>query len=185
MYPSETFDFAHNGHSFRAFIEQDDDATPPWERYDGMVPVTDWENRDNRPSEVIINDNRIARRFVCVRAAIEQATRDGWGIGDDHLASLTSKLGRAPTKREVIAEAVRLNIEFMRAWCADEWCYIGVCVCLLDENGTPIGDKYASAVWGIESNADDYIHEVARELSGGAIDAARGEMERISKAIGE
>lgn len=183
MYSGQTFDFEHEGKQFRAFIESDDDATPPWDRECGHVDVSEWERRNKAPSEVIINEDRGSRRFVCIREAIAKATREGWGLNGAPLAALEEKLGRKPTKREVIAEAVRIDIERMRAWCADEWEYIGVCVCLLDSEGSPIGDKYSAALWGIESDCDDYIQEVARDMASDALREAQATMVHISSVL--
>lgn len=183
MYPSQTFDFTHDGKQFRAFIEHDHDAGTPWEREDGHVQVSDWVRRDKRPSEVIINSDRGSYRFVCLREAHECARAQGWGLASDDMHALRDALNREPTKREVIAHAVQLDIERMRAWCADKWCYVGVCVSLLGADGQPVSDKYSAACWGIESDCDDYIKEVARDLAGEALSAARAELERIGAAL--
>lgn len=184
MYAGKQFDFEHEGKRFRAFIERDEDAGTPWGRECGHVDVGDWERRNKRPSEVIINEDRGSHRFVCIREAMVKATREGWGLSDEHMQALTEKLARPPTKREVIGEAVRLDIERMRAWCADEWEYVGVCVCLLDSEGSPIGNKYAAALWGIESDFDEYIKEVARDLTADAMAEAQATLDRISSVLG-
>ncbi len=183
MYIGQTFDFEHDAKQFRAFIEGDDDHTPPWDRECGHVDVTDWERRNKAPSEVIINEDRGSRRFVCIRDAIAKATREGWGLGVESMKALAEKLARTPTKREVIAEAVRLDVERMRAWCNDEWGYVGVCVCLLDSEGSPVGDKYAAACWGIESDSGDYLREVARDMAADAMAEAQATLDRISSVL--
>lgn len=183
MYPSETFDFTHGGKQFRAFIEHDAYAGTPLEHEDGHVPVSEWVRRDKRPSEVIVNSDRGSYRFVCLREAHERARHQGWGLAGHQLAHLEEKIGRLPTAREITARAVQLDIERMRAWCADEWCYVGVCVSLLGPDGQPVSDKYSAACWGIESDCDDYIKEVARDLAGEALSAARAELERIGAAL--
>jgi len=183
MYSGQTFDFEHEGKQFRAFIESDHDAGTPWDRECGHVDVSEWEHRNKRPSEVIVNEDRGSRRFVCIREAIAKATREGWGLSDESLQALSDRIGRTPTKKEVTTESVRLDVERMRAWCADEWEYIGVCVCLLDSEGSPIGNKYAAALWGIESDCDDYIRDVARELASEAMTEARNTCERINSVL--
>lgn len=183
MYSGQTFDFEHEGKQFRAFIESDDDATPPWDRECGHVDVSEWERRNKRPSEVIINEDRGSRSFVCIREAIAKATHEGWGLSDESMQALSERIGRTPTKKEVIAEAVRLDVERMRAWCADQWEYVGVCVCLLDSEGSPIGDKYAAALWGIESECDDYIREVAREMAADAMAEAQSTADKINSVL--
>lgn len=183
MYAGEQFDFEHECKQFRAFIKYDDDAGAPWEREDGHVDVTEWVSRDKRPSEVIINDDRGSHRFVCMRDAMAKATREGWGLSDEPMQTLSEKLNRKPTKREVTAEAVRLDVERMRAWCNDEWYYVGVCVCLLDSEGSPTGNKYAAACWGIESDSDDYLLEIARDMAADALREAQATMARISSVL--
>lgn len=185
MYPSQTFDFAHDGKEFRAFIEHDADAGAPWECEEGYVQVSEWTRRDKRPSEVIVNRDRGSYRFVCLRDAHARARAQGCGLVSEDMQTLTHKLGRVPTAREITARVVQLDIERMRAWCADEWCYVGVCVSLLGSDGQPVGDKYAAACWGIESDCDDYIKEVARDLAGEALSAARAELARIGAALGD
>lgn len=184
MYAGETFNFEHEGRNFRAFIERDDDCTPPWERECWHVNVSGWERRSKRPSEVIIiNDEHGSYRFVCIREAMETATRESWGLSPYEFAELRNKLNRAPTKREIVARAVQLDIKRMRAWCADQWEYIGVCVCLLDADGQPIGEQYSTALWGIESDADEYIKEVARELTDEVLEHARAALASIADAV--
>ena len=183
MYAGEQFDFEHDGKQFRAFIERDDDSGTPWDREDGHVDASEWERRNKRPSEVIINDDRGSRRFACMRDAMAKATHEGWGLSDEHMQTLSEKLKRKPTKREVTAEAVRLDIERMRAWCNNEWEYVGVCVCLLDSDGEAIGNKYAAACWGIESDSDDYLREIARDMAADALCEAQATMARISSVL--
>jgi hypothetical protein len=68
------------------------------------------------------------------------------------------------TAGEITAEAVRRDFEFLRGWCNDSWYYVGVIVTHLpdpDDDDEPI--DYTHALWGIESNSDDYIEEVAYE----------------------
>lgn len=183
MYAGEQFDFEHGGKQFRAFLECDEYAGTPWDRECGHVDVSDWKQRDKRPSEVIINEDRRSRRFVCIREAVEKATCDGWDLSVGAMQALTEKLKRTPTKREVIAEAVRLDIERMRAWCNNEWGYVGVCVCLLDSEGSPIGDKYAAACWGLESDSDDLLREVAKECAADTMAEAQATLDRISSIL--
>jgi len=78
--------------------------------------------------------------------------------------------GRDPNKPltpgEITAEAVRLDYEFLRGWCNDDWRYVGVIVTHLPDNmdDDEVEIDYRFALWGIESDADDYIEETAHEL---------------------
>ncbi|WP_052007096.1 hypothetical protein [Burkholderia paludis] len=84
--------------------------------------------------------------------------------------------GRDPkkplTRGEIRAEAVRRDYEFLRGWCNDQWNYVGVCVMYLGkadhDPDTDVELDYlvSKDLWGIESNAYDYIKEVAHEHIG-------------------
>lgn len=79
------------------------------------------------------------------------------------------------TSRAYAANAARADFEFLRGWCNDEWRYVGVCVQLFreDEEGeeTELTGEYEHALWGVESNSDDYLLETANELLAQALDA--------------
>lgn len=165
MYPSQTFDFEHDGRDFRATIHADDCGDAPWERDDGHGVVSEWTTREKRPGERLLNADRHSKRFYDVQASIALARRDGWGVSPETLAEMTRVHGRAPTAKEIAAAAVERDFDFLRGWCADDWSYIGVAVQPLDDDGEPFGGEFDFALWGIESNADDYIREVAAELA--------------------
>ncbi|MNQ25022.1 hypothetical protein D3C85_382340 [compost metagenome] len=165
--------FERNGRTFRVFIEHDDDHGAPWEDSDGHGPVSDWTSRDKRPGEwVVSSDGRGrarngSRRFYDAAEANRIAKRDGWGLCDEARAKLAAKLGRVPTAGEVRAEAVRRDFDFLRGWCADEWHYVGVAVAHVPNGTEPdeVKRDYSYALWGIESDADEYIMETAAELA--------------------
>lgn len=62
------------------------------------------------------------------------------------------------------AEAARRDFEFLRDWCENRWCYVGVVVELVDDDDEPTGET--ESVGGIESNAYTYLEETAHELAG-------------------
>lgn len=167
MYAGQEFDFECDGRPFRAFVEEDETnaSTLPWKNADGHGVVTEWERRDKRPGEWILCTDRHDKRFYDHAETMRIAKRDGWGLTPEHVAELGRKLGRTPTDGDIAAEAVRRDYEYLRGWCNDEWSYVGVCVCALDDEGEPIGDKYDHALWGVDSCSDDYIREIARELA--------------------
>lgn len=49
--------------------------------------------------------------------------------------------------------------DYFRRWLWDQWCYVGLIVRLLDENGEEIEDQ---ACWGFESEPEDYLASEAR-----------------------
>lgn len=65
------------------------------------------------------------------------------------------------TAREYAALAARQDYERLRDWCNDEWCYVGVIVIATDSDGEEIASE---SLWGIESDAGDYLLETANEL---------------------
>lgn len=162
--------FEVNGLRFAASVEHDESHGAPWDEEDGHGVVTGWRrNYDHQthtpkaPGERVLVENSHGARFYDFAASLEIAKRDGWGLSIQAHALLQIRLGREPTAREVTAEAVRLDFERMRAWCRDEWSWVGVCVVLLDVNGKRTHER--ASLWGIESDAGAYLDEVARELA--------------------
>jgi len=66
------------------------------------------------------------------------------------------------TPRAYAAGAAMADYDRLRRWCADEWCYIGVVV-------RRAGDceccGETESLWGIESDAGEYVREAATELA--------------------
>jgi hypothetical protein len=66
----------------------------------------------------------------------------------------------------------------LRKWCSDQWHYCGIVVTAYRE-GIALG---SASLWGIESDAGDYLLEVANELLPEALEEAR---ERVARLAGE
>jgi len=66
------------------------------------------------------------------------------------------------TKRQYAAAAAMADYDRLRQWCNDDWCYVGVIVESLDDDGDAMD---SASLWGIESDADDYLDEVAQDLA--------------------
>ena len=84
-------------------------------------------------------------------------------------------------KAQAFAERV------MAAWKNDDWFYCGVILSVAIEGITL--DKFAASLWGIEANYPDsdnaYLTEVANELLGEAMLAAKVERARRLKILSE
>lgn len=141
------------GFTITARIEQDDDSTPPWDREDGHGEVSELESRPKRAGEMTLSDLRWGRgaRYYDFAGAVKLARRDGWGIANPP---------EGATRRQIAALAAREDFERLRRWCNDDWSYVGVVV-TVSARGVDLG---TASFWGIESDAGDYLLEVANEL---------------------
>lgn len=166
----ESFDtdiLEFEGRKFEVKRYYDTDMGPPWKEHDGHGVIRDTYchgRPEKKPGEVVISSNSGSHWLYDVAATTELARKDGWGLGGDKEAELAKKLGRPPTKGEIIAEAVQRDLEHCKGWLEDRWYWIGVGVRILDKDGEPVGGRYDHAVWGFESEGD-YWKEVAGEIA--------------------
>ena len=149
-----------NGMTFRVAKEHDFGSGAPWDREDFHGPVSDWTTRDKLPGELVLNRSRGQCRYYNFREACEIALRDGWG---------SRNVQPGMTERQIAAQAARDDYEYLRAWCNDEWSYIGVVVTLLDIEGNETDVEHS--LWGID-DAGDYADQVAQELAEQCADEA-------------
>lgn len=163
-----------DGFTFAARIEHDDMHGAPWEECDGHGPVTDWERRGKLPGELVLCDDNpsglrgnTARRFYDFQDACRIALRDGWNAAPYAI--------EGETARQRAARAARADYEYLRAWCNDDWSYCGVIV-TASRNGVELA---SASLWGIESNAGDYLRDVANELLEDALGQAREALESL------
>lgn len=149
--------------TFSVSVEADTDTGAPWEECDGHGPVSDWECRGHyrggkHPGELILEiTGHGVCRFYDFAKACKIALRDGWDAKPYNDGS--------ETPRQQAAKAARADYERLRAWCNDEWYYVGVVVTLLDPQGEPT--EISESLWGIESDAGEYLENVAEELADG------------------
>jgi hypothetical protein len=90
----------------------------PWKEHDGHGVIREAEASTGystkEPREVILHDNGRTIWLYDVQASIKLAKQYGWGVSGNNAALLQEKLGRYPSKKQITAEAVRLDIEFCR-----------------------------------------------------------------------
>lgn len=158
----------HAGREFSVECYYDDHMGPPWEEHDGYGPVSEWRYRDTkRPGEIPIAGERdFQRRFYDFAEATRIAKRDGWGLGGTEAFEFACKIGRIPTRKQIIREAVMRDMERLRGWCNDKWHWMGVEVTLLNRHGEET--RFSESVWGIESDGD-YWREVAEDCAANAL----------------
>ena len=152
-----------SGITFHVTTEPDHDAGTPWDRECGHGDVRrlDHPELKKRPGErTLTRSKRGYELLYDFAGAVKIARRDGWGLTETDAAALIERIGRPPTAGDIAAEAARLDFERTRAWCNDEWGYVGVIVT------APNGET--DSVWGVESDGGDaYIKEIARDLAEG------------------
>lgn len=162
----------HNGNRFAVELQHDDGAPAPWEAEDGHGPVTDWERRSKRPGELVLSEDRGFKRFYDYAEACRIARRDGWGATPlkiempvmEGVVFGSSDLVLSETPRELAARAALEDFKRLRAWCRDDWSYVGVIVRFVDIDDETIQDPVES-LWQIESDSPEYLYEVACELA--------------------
>jgi hypothetical protein len=160
-----------DGFTIRAIVCDDRDSGPPWENEDGHGPVSDWTSREKRPGERTLIQDHGSRRFYDFAEAVKIARRDGWGV----------PIPGGLTKGEIAAAAVESDFKALKAWCNDEWHYVGVRLAVF-RAGVPLA-SHAASLWGIEANypgSDNaYLQEVANELLPEALDVARKQLAKL------
>lgn len=152
------------GLTFSVRIEHDDFHGAPWEENDGHGIVSEWTGHgEKRAGERLLVEDRGWARYYDFAGTMEIAKRDEWGMPEAWIEEQTRTLGRPPTKGEIRAAAVERDFEYLRRWCNYDWHYVGVVVTLLDTDGDETWES--ESLWGIESDATEYIEEVARNLA--------------------
>lgn len=144
----------HNGNRFRVTHPYDDSGDAPWDREDGHGPVSEWTTRDKAPGEMVLCSDRGMHRYYDFQEAVRIARRDGW---DAAPYSETETAGQRAHK------AAMADYDRLRQWCDGQWCYVGVVVELVDDAGDGIGET--ESLWGIESDAYEYLAETAHNLA--------------------
>jgi hypothetical protein len=151
------------GRQFRVNIEPDYDMGAPWKEHDGHGVISEMVRRDKLPGERILYSDNGCQYFYHVAATMKIAKCDGWGLSVENINSLARKLGRVPTRGEVVAEAVDRDFQHLAAWCNEQWTWCGVIVSDItgDKSAKP---DYVHGVWGFESSDDHGIAECVDEL---------------------
>lgn len=146
------YTFEHKGHTFTARHVADYDHGPPWEDYDGHgVIVASRDRDDDAPQGRYRSLSLQSDWYYDMHATREVATRDQWGIAPEKAKGLT--------QTQITEAAIEADYQFLRGWACDEWSYVGV-----DVSHVSLPGEHES-LWGIESNADAYLKEVAKELA--------------------
>ena len=142
----ETFDFAHGAHKFRAEVVVDDCGDAPWDNMSTLGEVSGWRHgQDKAPGERILSRDRGAFRAYDWAGAVRKARAEG----------MTGEKAEA---------AVSAEFDYFRRWCNNDWYYVGVTVFPVTDRGNELR-SYTESLWGIESDATEYIRAVALDLA--------------------
>lgn len=165
LYDGDTF--TCEGLTFTFRMERDDFGGTPWDNEDGHGDVTGWETRDKRPGEMVLAEDwrGRAKRFYDFAGAVKRARAEGWNAKPYDIPG--------ETKGQRAHKAAMADFNRLRDWCLDRWGYVGVIVTCDDLPGNP-----SESLWGIESDAGEYLAEVAEELAREIIHQAAEEIKR-------
>ena len=152
------------GMQFRVEIKDDYDHEAPWDSGDGQGIVSDWTRHEKKPGERVLSTDGQSKRYFDFAATVEKAKRESWGVSDEARAVLVKQLGRPCSPGEIAVAAVEQNYKWFKAWCDDEWRYVGVVLERYDD----AREDYVviDATWGIESDCEEYLCEVANDMLG-------------------
>jgi hypothetical protein len=150
--------FELNGVTYAAKLERDEYHGAPWDEECGHGDVTGWERREKAPGEMVLCEDRHAKRFYDFAGAVKRAKAEGWNAAPFYPPGEETKGQRA--HKAALADYNRL-----RAWCNDDWCYVGVIVAPICPCCDEVKDDEAQSLWAIESDAGEYLFEVAQELA--------------------
>ena len=148
-------------------ILPDDTMGAPWQEHDGHGDVSEWTTRAKRPGELVLRSDCGKRRFYDFAGSVATALAEGWDAKPYNTGQ--------ETKRQQAAKAARADFERLRAWCNDEWHWCGVQVSV-SRKGTHLG---SASLWGIESDAGEYLTKVAEELVPEALEAAKAHLAEL------
>jgi hypothetical protein len=156
IYDGDTFE--HKGHTYKVEYAIDQDHGEPWKNADGHGIVSEWTGRNKGAGEWILVADNGRKRYYDFAETLKIARKDGWGVEGGKLPG--------ESNREYAVRAVTADYEFLRAWCNDDWRYVGVIVTevLEDEDGDAIEGGESESLWGVETYKD-YHMEVAMELA--------------------
>jgi len=156
-----------DGLTVTARVEVDEDHGAPWDEEDGHGPVSEWTNRDKRPGELVLNEDRGSKRYYDMQEAVKIARRDGWDA---------PPYGGKPGEKA--ARAARRDYELLRRWCNNEWFY-WVVILSVAKNGITL-DDHAACVGGVGVDDDEsYLAECAEDMLSEAVDRGQALLETL------
>ncbi len=131
----------YKGYLFTIEVDYDEFEEPPWSRYDGHGPVSDWTTRDKKPSEVVLSSIGGSNLYYDFSRAMKKAKEERWDA---------APYGQG-TKGERAERAVRADIKYLRDYIDNVWVYVTLSVTLR-------GSGYTTSLGGVEYDYSENGH---------------------------
>ena len=130
----ENHEITLNGKEYRVDIDQDWDIREPWNEFDFHGIVSDWTHRAKAPGEIVLCEDRGAKRFYDFAETCKIARKD-WGFSN----------------RKEAAQAAYRDFENLRAFLDDVWTYAFVTLTEIrtDHDGIEY-DGFSDSIGGVE-----------------------------------
>ena len=166
-------------YAVRVKLMQDTDVTRPWKECDGMGVIRETTNTcRKRAGERIFG----GRYMFDVAATTAEAKRDSWGVSVERTQAMTRRLGRQPTRGEIVAQAVEEQYEYLVAWANDDWQYCGYKLHLQspDKGGKLVNTGatdscYGFEYWPSDDTKNQYLYSEIRRSSEYLVELAEKE----------
>jgi hypothetical protein len=113
--------FKYEDRLFGFEVIRDEGMGEPWKEHDGHGIVGEWTRRGKAAGERVLVRDRESYRYYDVAGTMGRAKKEGWGIGDAEEGEMEKRLGRKPTKGEILVGAVEMDYEHLRDWCEDRY----------------------------------------------------------------
>lgn len=179
----ESREIEHRGLTFRVELEADQGHPVPWEDGDGRGVVVDRRERERLIEDMDAPRDRFRPMgdqghdlYFDWEATRAKAAEESWGVTPEKAAGLTQD--------QILDAAVEQEYEFLRGYCTGAWSYIGIVVSL---QAFPDATR---SVWGIESDDEALLIEVAQDLAEelldelpAALDAEIARLQLVRKSL--
>jgi hypothetical protein len=147
-----------DGRKFEARVEMDSCMGEPWKEDDGHGDVSEWTRRDKAPGEMVLCEDRGSKRYYDFAGAVKRARSEGWNAAPYYPPG-------GETEGQRAHKAALADFNRLKDYCAGDWYYVGVMVAPVCTCCGEADWNKAESLWGIESDAGDYLKECAKELA--------------------
>lgn len=165
-----------DGYDLRAFTAPDTCQSTPWKEdtdsvmFKGSVireEYSPYAKPTKAPHERIIAHDRDNYWIVDTHAVAELV--EMWGV----------TRGEGETYRQAVQRRVEATIARWQAWLTDEWRYVGVLV-EASRHGIVLGRSY---LWGLESDDEEHIKNMADEVAREAVMLATEMIAKLTEPV--